>query len=303
MKPGDRLDTLADMLFSLTRGRPHVFAILPFNSSAPIFALIRGVVEDGGQLVCLHAGMVKASGLDLLTKIHFLIARSELVVAEISDPARPNVSYELGYAAALNKPNILLLQKGQQAPADLRGIEVISYSTDLEDEDLHWRLKQTLISRLSKGNALVRDMLQPEAGPPAYVLCSPWYLASGSEQDHKLYDERTFGDYLGVVGLLSAFGTFFSEQRDYELISGQYYSDDLLDQPLSLYLIGSPRVNKATGKMLPRVQAHFEPKWSLRPAEPAESERGPAGALSRRRRRYQVVPANGSGGVGRKWRA
>jgi hypothetical protein len=282
MKTGDRLDTLADMLVTLTGGKPHILALLPFEPSdkysPSIYDTIRTAVEDGERFCCLHAGRIEGSGLDLLTKIQFLIARSELVVAEISDPARPNVFYELGYATALNKQNILLLREGEQAPADLRGLEVIPYSDNVWGlETLKGRLKETLISRLSKENALLRDMLQPKVGRPAYVLCSPSYPAPGSDKDHKLYDERTFGDYLGVVGLLSAFGTFFSEQRDYELISAQYYPPGLLDHAVSLYLIGSPRVNPATGEMLARLQAGLEPKWSLNRAEPSES--GARGAI------------------------
>ena len=46
--------------------------------------------------------------------------------SEITAPHQ-NVFYELGYAHALNKPTILLAQRGRELPFDIRSYRVISY--------------------------------------------------------------------------------------------------------------------------------------------------------------------------------
>ncbi len=267
------LDNLTDIVTGLAGGKPFVFVIMPFREMGFVFEAVRAVAEEGLQFRCIHAGMVEGTGIDLLTKIQFLIARAELIVVDISDPTRPNVFYELGYAAALNKPVIMLLNRNSQVPSDLLGLEVMRYSENVEDLiQFKQRLKDALRWRLSRDTALLRDMLQPEAGRPAYILCSPKHPTRGSPHDRKLYDEKTFGDYLGVVGLLSAFGIFFGEHGGYELISAQFFPPDLLDRPVSLYLIGSPKVNEATGEILDRIQKTLEPQWTLPPMEGRKAE-------------------------------
>jgi hypothetical protein len=106
---------LTDILQALTEGKPFVFVIMPFGTKGAIFDAIANIVRQTlPDFLCLHAGMVPAAGLDLLTKIRHLIARADLVIAEISEP-RPNVFYELGYADALNKNPILLLDQAAVA--------------------------------------------------------------------------------------------------------------------------------------------------------------------------------------------
>jgi len=93
-----------DLIHEQTRGRPFVLVIMPYKNakkrqdkSQKVFDMIREVVAQEFNLACLRADQVLSSGHELLSKIHLMIDRSALVVAEISE-ARPNVFYELGYA-------------------------------------------------------------------------------------------------------------------------------------------------------------------------------------------------------------
>ncbi|MFN0106840.1 MAG: hypothetical protein ACKV2U_32705 [Bryobacteraceae bacterium] len=58
------------------------------------------------------------------------IAEAKIVIAEITAPNQ-NVYYELGYAHALNKPTILLAQRGRELPFDIRSYRVIFYDDSI----------------------------------------------------------------------------------------------------------------------------------------------------------------------------
>ena len=58
------------------------------------------------------------------------IQQAEVVIAEITS-ANPNVFYEVGYAHALNKPTILLAQRGAPPPFDISSFQVIYYNNTI----------------------------------------------------------------------------------------------------------------------------------------------------------------------------
>jgi nucleoside 2-deoxyribosyltransferase len=58
------------------------------------------------------------------------IAEAKIVIADITAPNQ-NVFYELGYAHALNKPTILLAQRGKQLPFDIHSYRVIFYDDSI----------------------------------------------------------------------------------------------------------------------------------------------------------------------------
>ena len=53
-----------------------------------------------------------------------------MLIAEITAPNQ-NVFYEIGYAHALNKPTILLAQRGKDLPFDIRSYRVIFYDDSI----------------------------------------------------------------------------------------------------------------------------------------------------------------------------
>ena len=264
---------IGSIISELTGGNPWVFMVMPFREKFAFFKQIEEIVRDEVGLACIRADMVSASGYDLLAKIHLLIERAELVLAEITAP-NPNVFYELGYAIGVQKPVVLLVEKGVDVPTDLKGREVIDYVESQEAwRVFEARLREHLRTRLYSRSALLRDMLAADTPIPAYIVASPKYPSGGKgdRREGQVYDKRTFGDNLGILGLTAAFGLILGERKGVELISAQYHPPDLLDRALSLYLIGSGKVNPPAAKMLERLQNKREPNWHFGP-RPGESE-------------------------------
>jgi hypothetical protein len=267
--------TLGDWLATVTGGRPYVFVIMAFKSKWDLYERIEKIAKQEFGVECIRADHVKASGHDLLAKIHLLIERAELVIAEISTDS-PNVFYEIGYAVAVQKRPILLIEKGEEVPTDLKGLEVVGYDgsqqgTMLLEAELTEHIRQHMSWEVS----LLRDMLQAPRPEPAYIVASPKYAqkhrsryeATGGYVTGQRDDVRTFGDNLGIRGLISAFGLMMGEGRAVELISAQYCPQDLDGHSLNLYLIGSRKVNPLAGKLLAQLQKNQDVKWSLDPLE------------------------------------
>ncbi len=104
------------------------FVLMPF---APGFA---EVWEDGikvavaaAGLNCLRADDIYGPGV-ILDDIIRNVAAARLLVADLTG-RNPNVFYELGYAHALRKPVVLLVQSHSDVPFDLKHFRVVEYST------------------------------------------------------------------------------------------------------------------------------------------------------------------------------
>jgi len=273
MRKEETTYALGHIVEELTQGKPYVFVVMPYKSGWDFFVHVREVVRQAVGLAAIRADDVHGAGHDLLAKIHLLIERAELVIAEISTPSA-NVFYEVGYAVGAQKPLLLLVEEGVEVPTDLKGKEVISYSGSREAmEVFDKRLADHLRSRVNSQIALLRDMLEAPVPTPAYIVASPRYPGKDTRMRAQVYDQRTFGDNLGVLGLISAFGCIMGEGHGVDLVSGQYCRPDLLTRPLNLYLIGSPKSNPPVREMLQRLQAGREPNWTLG-AIPDEQEKG-----------------------------
>ena len=243
------------------QGKPYVFVIMPFKEKYDLYRTIEKVVRDAAGINCFRAEDAKGAGHNLLSKIQNMVDRAEMVIAEISNKS-PNVYYEVGYAVGIHKRPLLVAKAGTKIPTDLVGLEVIEYAGDRHGmESFEKNLSENLKQRLNSQVALLRDMLQARSPQPAYILASPKYPGKKSRSIGQVPDQRTFGDNLGVMGLISAFGSFMGEGGGVELVSSQWYPDNLLKLPRSLYLIGSPRVTHATEIMLAKLQRGKEPYW------------------------------------------
>jgi hypothetical protein len=205
------------------------------------------------------------SSEELRAHILDLISHCEIVIAEVSTE-NANVLYEAGFAKGIGKPVILVARRGSRIPADVQGLKRVEYS-DLGlgfDAALAAQLKFEI--EINSRIAVLRDMLEGPTGQPVYILASPMYPAPGVKSVVQYFDTRTFGDNLGVLGLISAFASMWGPGNGVELISAKYSPPKLLaDRQFSvnLYLIGSPKVNPHTAEALEKLQ-HGEPKlWSF----------------------------------------
>jgi len=262
-----------DLIHELTRGRPFVLVIMAYKDSKTqqdkkqkVFEMIHEVVEQEFNLACLRADQVLSSGHELLSKIHILIDRATLVVAEISDP-RPNVFYELGYAMGTKKIPLLLLESKRKAPYDLQGLEVFEYENTLNGvDDFRMKLTEHLRVRLKSSMPAFRDMLGAPRPVPSYIVANPKYPGKHSRIQGQVFDSRTFGDHLGILGLISAQGSIYGDANGIELISARHAPPDLLTRDINLYLIGSHKVNPWSKEMLKCLRKEARPEWLFAPA-------------------------------------
>lgn len=65
-------------------------------------------------------------------RIYNQIAKADLIIADMTGK-NPNVFYEVGYAHALNKPTILLTQKSEDIPFDLKDYPHIIYNNSIKN--------------------------------------------------------------------------------------------------------------------------------------------------------------------------
>ena len=120
---------------------------------------------------------------------------------------------------------------------------------------------------------LLRDMLVAELPEPAYIVASPKYSSCPiSDTNNQVYDRRTFGDNIGIIGLISVFGAILGDSASVELISPQYCDPRIIDEPKNLYLIGSPKINPISKMLLELLQKNKEPSWHFSSLQDTSNE-------------------------------
>jgi hypothetical protein len=107
---------------------PEVFVIAPFNrESEPVLQVVRRAAQELGYRVARLDDM--APGALFTSFVLDRIRQADVIVADLTRQSS-NVMYELGFAHALRKPTILLLNAksdGSELPADLAGFRYFLY--------------------------------------------------------------------------------------------------------------------------------------------------------------------------------
>ncbi len=106
--------------------KKYVLVCMPFSDEFnDIYQLgIKAAVTELG-FQCERADEIQYSG-GIIDKIYDLIKSAHLIVADMTTK-NPNVFYEVGYAHAIGKEVILLTQKVEDIPVDLRNFRHIIY--------------------------------------------------------------------------------------------------------------------------------------------------------------------------------
>lgn len=110
--------------------KSQVFVAMQFV--APFDTLYQEVIQPRAKalgLDVIRIDEIAGPGI-IFEDIKRQIAEAKIVIAEITAPNQ-NVFYELGYAHALNKPTILLAQRGKELPFDIRSYRVIFYDDSI----------------------------------------------------------------------------------------------------------------------------------------------------------------------------
>ncbi len=261
-----------DELTDLIGNRRYCFVIMAFKKDWAFYTEISKVLEVECGIRCVRADEVPVAGELLLDKVHQLIDNAELVMADLSEN-RPNLYYEVGYAKARGKRVLIICKRGSEFDVNLHGIERIEYENTRDGlPSFHSELKQHVLALLESDRLLLRSILLAPRSLPSFLLASPrWDTARTRSEETR--ERRTYGDYLGVVGIISAFGALLGQEGVPELISARHAYKDLLEQDCNLYLIGSPRANDLTGAALAWVQGKGKNHWQLDSSEGSDKSR------------------------------
>jgi hypothetical protein len=197
------------------------------------------------------------------------IRESRLVIADITGN-NPNVLHELGQAQSLGKPLIIISRDPQEkAPFNVRGLRIHKYDLNRLDE-----LQSTLQSALAEAkspNETLRGMLVPASlGRPGresrfVIAASPlsYRRASGRGGGYRKL-QRTYSDYVGIRGILQAFGTLYGFETLPDLVDPEDYKDSALEDSMTLYCIASPKANRWTAKLLEQYHQLYVPLLEFR---------------------------------------
>lgn len=121
--------------YAVMRKAPTAFVAMQFGE--PYDTIYRTVIRP--KAVALGFDVVRIDELNrpgiIFQDIQRKIEDAKVVIAEITAPNQ-NVYYEIGYAHALNKPTILLAQRGRELPFDIRSYRVIFYDDSIGGKPL-----------------------------------------------------------------------------------------------------------------------------------------------------------------------
>jgi hypothetical protein len=131
--------------------KPQVFVAMQFGQ--PYDTLYKEVICP--RVAALGLSVIRIDEIAgpgiIFEDIKRQIAEAKIIIAEITAPNQ-NVYYELGYAHALNKPTILLAERGKELPFDIRSYRVIFYDDSIGGKPA---LEQHLQKHLQ---AILRDL-------------------------------------------------------------------------------------------------------------------------------------------------
>jgi len=255
------MGTFAQTLAHITGGRRYCFVIMTYHGQYTFFERIREIVARETAFECIRADDIPRAGEDLRPKIHAAIDSAALVIADISH-LRPNIYYEIGYAVARGKPLLLQAQDKVKVPTDLVGVELIRYSdTQPGLVEFERSLREHLRPHADSNIGLLRAMIVPSDPEPTYILLNPKQMVPESLFRQHPFERRTYGDYLGVRGVLTAFASVYGEFFTPEIILASLAPKDLAEADANFYLIGSFKSNPFTTHFLDALQRGRGPNW------------------------------------------
>ena len=75
---------------------------------------------------------------------------------------------------------------------------------------------------------------------------------------------RTSSDYVGVRGILQAFGLLYGFDALPDIIDPEDFDDVVIEEPMNVYSIASPKANVWTGKLLKELHKRWVPRLEFR---------------------------------------
>lgn len=116
--------------FRVSPVKPRAFVVMQF--SAPyndVYSEVIKTVCEEEEVDVTRIDEEAGPGL-IIQDINRTIRESKIIIADIS-PINANVFYEVGFAHALNKPTILLAEKGTKLPFDVSPFRTLFYENSI----------------------------------------------------------------------------------------------------------------------------------------------------------------------------
>jgi hypothetical protein len=126
--------------------KAHVFVLMPFKET--FFATYESIIKPVAQELGCHVKQAnEIHKADIIVESIFTeIAQADFLIADASG-RNPNVFYEIGYAHALGKKVIIIVQDPKDIPFDISRIRFIKYALDARNllaETLREFIRETL---------------------------------------------------------------------------------------------------------------------------------------------------------------
>ena len=133
------------MTIGQNKSKSIVLVLMPFSDD------FKDIYESGIKSACRNIGVVvervdeQIHDQSILDQIYDQIGRADIIVADMTG-RNPNVFYEVGYAHALQKRVILLTQRSQDIPFNLKHYQHIIYGADSDflREQLRRKIKWSI---------------------------------------------------------------------------------------------------------------------------------------------------------------
>ena len=140
----------AEQQSQTTRPKPFVFVLMPLDPDFDdIYKFgIKGAAAEVGAYAERVDEQAFTEGI--LERIYNQISKADVIVADMTD-RNPNVFYEVGYAHALGKIVLLLTQRADDIPFDLKHRQHIVYSGKIDT--LRQQLSPKLTWAITEGRA------------------------------------------------------------------------------------------------------------------------------------------------------
>ncbi len=209
----------------------------------------------------------------IIEGIHLGIKNSNVCIADLTG-FNKNVLYEVGISHSSKTPTVLITQDNpENLPFDLKHYRVITYKLDelVKLQEKISKVVKNLLELEKIPFQIIQEMLIPKSLEsnnfhPYIIACSPlsWRTARQTGGGYKKI-KNTYGDHIGVRGIIQAFGLIKGLDTLPELINSGDFAKETVLEKANIYCIASPKANHWTKILLQEFCENKSPKFSFRP--------------------------------------
>ncbi len=210
------------------------------------------------------------------------IDNADICIADLTG-LNSNVIYEVGMSHSQNIPTILISQDPpSKLPFDIRHFRVIQYDKfDLNAlfDKLIKNVREVLGLK-AMPIKLIQEMLIPsniiDQGEDSqyYIASCPLSWRAARQRGGGFSNlKKTYGDHVGIRGIIQAFGLIKGINTLPEIINTGDFRKEAALKSANMYCIASPKANHWTNLLLDKFCKSRSPKFAFRPDVESEDLR------------------------------